>query len=101
MKIPKEFELFGHTIRVEFVDNLIEKSSGQGASYFREMRIELHNFKQKAYDKRPIEVNQVSFFHELVHFILFFMKRDDLCEDEKLVNTFAHLLHQALKTAKY
>lgn len=42
-----------------------------------------------------------AFFHELIHCILFALGQNELSEDEAFVDTFAGLLHQALKTATY
>jgi hypothetical protein len=42
-----------------------------------------------------------AFYHELVHCILFALGKNELSEDESFVDTFAGLLHQAMKTATY
>lgn len=101
MKIPKEFELFGHTIKVEWADDLIDREGVVGMSYFRENRIVLQRLGGVAYRSRVQECSEVTFFHEVFHFILDHMKRDELKGDEGLVNMLALCLHQALKTAKY
>lgn len=41
-----------------------------------------------------------TFCHELIHAILFTMRKDDLYEDESFINTFASFLYEAIRTAK-
>ena len=47
------------------------------------------------------QIMEHAFFHELVHCILFSLGKNELSEDEAFVDTFAGLLHQAMKTATY
>lgn len=101
MKIPKQFELFGHTIKVEWRDDLLDTEGVVGMCFFRENRIVLQRLDTPAYRGRVKECSEVTFFHEVLHFILDHMKRDELKRDEEFVNIFALCLHQALKTAKY
>ena len=41
------------------------------------------------------------FFHELLHAIFYKLGRNQLKDDEELVEQMAGLLHQAFKTAEY
>ena len=51
--------------------------------------------KLEGEDMPKDEVEQ-TFFHELIHAVLFTMGKDKLNNDEKFVDVFAGLLHQAL-----
>lgn len=48
----------------------------------------------------PQSSQQQIFLHELVHAILNTMRKDDLCDDESFVNTFASFLNEAINTMK-
>ena len=101
MKIPKEFELFGHTITVEWRVDLIDKEGVMGMAHFRENRIDLQDLSTGAYKARPQDIAEVTFLHEVIHFALNFLRREEMEHDEALVNTLALCLHQVFKTAKY
>jgi hypothetical protein len=44
---------------------------------------------------------ELSFYHELVHVIFSTMGKEDLSGNEELIEGFANLLHQFIKTSKY
>lgn len=96
VKIPKEFTIFGQTIKVEMVKDL---TNSDGASLYGEA----------VYGKNLIRINtsfprekqEWTFLHELLHHILNALSEDNATQDEKFVDTFSGLLHQALTTAKY
>lgn len=48
----------------------------------------------------PADMRYQSFLHEFFHAALEALGRNDLSEDEKLVDALAGLTHQMLKTAK-
>lgn len=99
MKIPKEFKLFGRTITVQKDPRLLDKDDWQGAACFREDKIKLQTAGENV--KRPAVRMEQIFYHELVHWIYHVMEERDLCNNEKHVEVFSQLLHQALQTAKY
>lgn len=101
MEIPKKFKLFGETITVEYVSNLIEKEGRMGQSVYRENKIQLLDINNDIYSTKPFMHIEQTFYHELVHFILTKMNLNDLSEDEKFVDVFASLLHQVIVTAEY
>lgn len=99
MNIPKRFKLFGQTIEVEMQEYLNDKSDCRGQTKYRENKIYLQMIDGKYYS-RPVENLDQTFCHELVHWILYLM-HEKLEEDEKFVEVFSSLLHQALTTAQY
>lgn len=48
----------------------------------------------------PDSVQEQAFYHELTHCILFEMGEDELAENERFVQSFSLLLHQAINTLK-
>jgi hypothetical protein len=50
---------------------------------------------------RPTEMQEHTFLHELTHFILNAMGESELRGNEKFVDVFSGLLHQALVTMEY
>jgi len=99
MKIPTEFELMGETIRVKLVNELLQESDALGQACYRTGEI-------KILDNSPTykiteEQQMQTFLHELVHWILYKLRKDDMRKDEDFVDMFADLTMQILKTAKY
>lgn len=99
MKIPKRFKLMGRVINVDYDKKLIHEDDRRGASVFRENRVKLQS-SSKEYPIVKSDLEQ-SFLHELVHWILYLSEEHKLNHNEKFVEMFSGLLHQALITMEY
>lgn len=99
MNIPKSFELFGQTITTEFVDDLVEKHDAYGLSVFKKNIIQLQAANVGVI--RLVTQIEQTFCHELTHNIYSAMGETELCNNEKHIELFSQLLHQALTTQKY
>lgn len=105
MKIPCSFQLMGQTINVIMDDTLLAEHDGYGVACFRKNEIRIMP-SSPAYPRSEEQLTQ-TFYHELMHYILFFaaakykQTTDSLHEDEVLVDLCANLLHQAYKTMEY
>lgn len=99
MKIPKEFQLFGETITVEFSDNLEAMEAAYGIYYRTCNKIILQ--KSVIGSSTSEDKLYLNFLHELTHCILDKSEYRDLKNDEQLVEIISKLLHQAFKTARY
>ena len=98
LPIPKQFELHGQTVKVGYDDAMVGDRGSVGESKYKENKILLQpNVSGHACSQEYIEQ---TFCHELVHYILLHMNSDKN-SDEAFVDTFGHLLHQALVTAEY
>ena len=99
MRIPKSFNLAGLTINVKFDDKLLHVDDNLGQARYRENLVLL----QKRSKDNPIlkENQEQHFLHEKIHWILNIMNEHDLRNNEKFVDTFAHLLYQSIKSEKY
>lgn len=99
MNIPKSFELFGQTITVEFVDDLVEEHEAYGLAVLKKNTIQLQASNTGV--KRPDTQIEQTFLHELTHYIYSAMGETKLHDNEKHIELFSQLLHQALTTQKY
>lgn len=98
--IPIAFWLMDRKIRVVPDAALIDTSKALGESCFDVSLVKLH-VDHKANEPALQERIQSTFYHELVHFILFSMGEREMTHNEKFVHMFASLLRQALLTAEY
>ena len=98
LPIPHSFMLHGQTIEVKYEDDLSAKESNRGVTLHGYNQIKLQSSVRG--EPQPSTWVEQAFCHELVHEILYHMESDK-DEDEKFVNLFASLLHQALTTAEY
>lgn len=97
MKIPVKFKLFGSTYTVGFKDNLRVLEGAVGQCCYREQKIELEP-EGAAHTKDAVGH---TFCHELIHAILNNMGERELNDNEKFVDIFGGMLHQALTSAEY
>lgn len=90
IRIPKRFSLFAHEITVEFSDTLMAEQSAYGTANFTRNVITLQNPKAVGATK---EACLQWFYHELSHFILYFLN-SELCTNETHVDNMGQLLAQ-------
>lgn len=98
MKIPKEFELLSQRITVEFKDDLVERAGAVGLASFMENKIYIQN-KTKQH-KIVKDQQMLTYYHELIHMILFTMGEEKLNKKESFVDMFASLLYQHERSKK-
>ena len=85
--VPSAFELLNHTVRVK--ENPAPTDADKyGVADYAENKIRIYT--QGVADS----VAHHTFCHELVHFLLHYAGRDDLADDEVLVDTLGGLLAQ-------
>lgn len=98
MNIPIAFCLHGQRFVVEYDDTLCATSDDRGRVYLAYNKIVLQAPNKG--EPQPQSCVEQAFLHELVHGILHHME-SKLYDDEKFVNQFANLLHQAIVTMEY
>jgi hypothetical protein len=93
--IPKQFDIFGETIKIVHVDYLLNDDQHivNGLCECEYNRISLSNRMAKDHE-------EAIFYHELVHMLLDKIEEDDLSSDEKFVVKLAGVLHQFMITKK-
>lgn len=94
MRIPKTIKLFGRTIKIKMVVKVNQENTHLGEYLHDDGIIKI----KKGLSQEDTE--QV-YLHELIHAIFLSLGKESLSDDEPLVDTFASLLHQSVKTAKY
>ena len=95
MRIPTSFCLFGSKYIVTIKDDLLEVNGLEGQHSYRLRQIDLN----KVSKTHCADAQEHAFLHELVHAILTQMSEGDLNGNEKFVDIFAGLLHQAINSA--
>jgi predicted SprT family Zn-dependent metalloprotease len=99
VKIPESFKQFAQEVTVKYKKDLSNKHGSWGKCYYDRNEIELQDNK---YDEGLPDIKlEETFYHELVHIILYFAGEQELRNNEKFVDVFSGLLHQALTTAVY
>jgi len=96
MKIPKEFKLFGSTIKVVFDDKKCSEHESLGIVVYRKNTIYL----KRSDDGVPISKTEIecTYLHEVVHLILQRTEFRELNKNEQLVDLISRSLHQILET---
>lgn len=99
MDIPRRLKLLGRTITVEYDPMLDGRDGTVGEARYTSDSIALQP-NTDTFRRPQTQLEQV-FLHELVHYILNEMNEYDLRSNEKFVDVFAGLLHQALTTMEF
>ena len=94
MKIPKKFSLMGKDIRVLYSNLLVADHGIEGAQKDNRIIIQ-RDSSQLNLGRQEIEH---TFCHEMVHSILQAMNEDEMRKNEKFVDVFSALLHQAINS---
>lgn len=99
LRIPKEFKLFGTTVKVVFDNNRMNQGNKYGEADYSTQQITLST----TIGVKPLSEDRIMdcYYHEKVHMILEAMKETDLSENEKFVDIFAKLWRQADESSVY
>jgi hypothetical protein len=107
--IPSEFEIFGKTIKVELIKDLITMHGELGEARPDECEIRLQppgevldvTKKPPEVLKIPNDIAEETFWHEVVHLVLYSVGEEELYENEKFVTLLSSGIYQVLKTSKF
>lgn len=94
---PKSFEIGGHIIKVVKKKSLDKNKEALGEAHFFKNII----YVQKACGNYHQSQQDVTFYHEKVHILLFNIGRQDLAMNEKFVEALAQALYQSDVTSKF
>lgn len=98
MNIPKEFKLFGDTIKVRFDNEACSTANNRGLScygYYDNITNEIILADTVNGVKLPENTIVSTFYHERTHVILQAMGEYKLYNNEKFVEVFSCLLRQS------
>lgn len=93
MHIPKRIQIAGLDIEIIEPPDL-NKDKGMGG------HVDYAGQRILVAGDLPPQLREVSYLHEVVHYILFVMGEEALRDNEKFVDIFAHLLHQVLTSGE-
>lgn len=93
-RMPTSFELGGQTITIHMKEGM-SKTDAHGLSRYDDCEIWFDA------DLKPEDLKGITFYHEVMHFVFHTLGRDNLKDDEGLVDSVGNLLWQVHKTAKY
>ena len=89
--IPNQFRLLNHEINVQYHPANTDVDA-HGVSEYPRDAIRLYTYGANG------DTIEHTFYHELVHFLLYYAGRPDLAEDESLVDVLGGLLAQYMQT---
>lgn len=98
--IPRKMRIGNKQYSVEIVEAMLEKRH-RGRINYIDKTIKLGLRSNVTQRKYPINEVQETFWHEVVHGILYDMGRDTLNRDEKFVTEFAYRLNKAINSASF
>lgn len=90
--IPTSFWLGGLKIDVVYDNTMVKTKQVIGEARYANQQIRLDP------SVAPMQTVEQSFYHEMVHWIFYVMGEEELRNNEKLVDLFAHFLYQARVT---
>ena len=98
--IPRKIRIGNKMYTIDIVETMMRQAD-MSRIFYDDKRIMIgkkSNVTGKAYKKKELDN---SFYHELVHGILYDMGRHRLNADEEFVTEFANRLQDALKSARF
>ena len=98
--IPRRIRVGKKLYSVEVVEAMLEKKH-MGKVYYPQQTIKLGRTSNVTGRKYAAEEIQDTFWHEVVHAILYDMGHDTLNRNEKFVTGFANRLTKAINSAKF
>lgn len=112
-KIPEEFILFGHKYKVQIETDLLEKEDCYGIADedLKLIRLQgvgeaIMKYKEDGKDcTSKIQITDETitetFFHEIMHIVLYASGEEALSENERFVNVMGKALLEIYLTSKY
>jgi len=94
-QIPSRITLAGIPIDIVIDDTFAQKHNCAGQSCYQSQTIHLDT------KITPRESAEQTLIHEILHWCFYILGEDELRNNERIVDSLAHLLYQAFKTAEY
>ena len=92
-KIPKQFDLLGHTIKVRMRDDLLDDCECHGRFIASKNLIELQSGESFSY-------TLATFWHEVAHAIATHMGMKELNDDEEKIDKIGQGIAQVLRSKR-
>jgi len=97
--IPERFDIGGLTVTVRYDPSLAYEEGSTAEARYRDCEIVL--LKSTEASKISDQRVEMAFWHEVVHWVLFMLDKDDLRNDEQFVSQVSCLLHQVVRTSRW
>ena len=94
-KIPKKISIAGMELKTIIDDELCDKQGSIGKIDYINQEIHIDSKAASA------QMTEQAYIHEVMHFMMFMLKKDDLRQDEEFIDMLAHFVYQAFTTAEY
>lgn len=98
--IPRKMRIGNRQYSVEIVEAMLQKRH-RGLINYEDRTIRLGLRSNVTHKRYPVTEVQETFWHEVIHGILYDMGRDTLNRDEKFVTEFAYRLTKAINSASF
>lgn len=95
LEIPQEFNLAGHTYKVELKKDILTVESEYGS-----LNEVTHVMQLQSPGPVPVSRVESTFLHELLHAIFYELGERELDKNERFIDSVSNLLHQALTSGK-
>jgi hypothetical protein len=95
--IPQKITLAGMPITTVFLKGTIEKYGGIAAADYGKQQIVVED----GGNVLAPEAIQQAYIHEALHWLFYIMGKEDMRNDEALVDAMAHLVLQAINQAEF
>jgi len=90
MKIPKNIKIIGRNIKIEYMNEELDRNGNDGLCVFDEGKIHIkNNYKNN-------DELYITFLHELLHWILYLIKHNDY-NNESFIGAFSEVLYQVIQ----
>lgn len=90
MELPKQVTIAGIDVEIVLNNNLIKSEKLVGSVDYEEQKIYLD-------PNVGDDILLQTYFHELIHYILYVMGKHEMREDEEFTEAFSQLLYQTMK----
>jgi len=94
MVIPHNIKIGGIDVKVERDPELMRTQHVAGMACYEHQKIIIDPTIE------GLDILQQTFIHEVVHFILYVMGKQELRQNEEFVDSFAHLAYQIIKNCE-
>tara|TARA_Y100000034_G_C6675593_1_gene296789 strand:+ start:310 stop:669 length:360 start_codon:yes stop_codon:yes gene_type:complete len=99
MNIPKRLKILSHTIEVDFQENLWHEENVWAQCNYRNNTIKIQS--NTATIPRSDSQLKASFWHEVFHYVFYYLQKPKLEKNETLVDSIGQIITQIIETMEW